>query len=243
MLTWQTNKSGDKHRPDLSARLSVIAESLPRGGVVCDVGSDHGALALYLLEKQYCSKAIVTDLNSRPLARAKENLTAAGVAHRALFLLTDGICDVLSYQPDAFVIAGMGGETISGILDRAKGKILPKTVFILQPMTRIVHLRRYLYESGFCVTGEEAVLENGKVFLIFKAVFDGTSRFREDDFYMLGEHLSQNRCEANRVYYETCLLKLDSKIAGKQRAGLNVDIEQKQRSKYLALLEAWNENS
>ncbi len=243
MHIWQANKSDRRHRNDLSARLSAIADCLPTGGVVCDVGADHGALSLYLLQTGQCSRVIVTDLNSHPLARAEQNLTAAGVSDRAQFLLTDGIVEVLPYQPDGFVIAGMGGETILGILDRAKGKIAPGTVFVMQPMTREVPLRRYLYENGFCVKEEEVVLENGKVFLIFKAEFDGIPRLKEDDFFRFGEYLPNQDSAANRAYFETCLVQLESIIAGKQKAGQSVETERKQRAQCLARLEVSNEDS
>ncbi len=98
----------------LSARLFAIAESLPRGGVVCDIGSDHGALPLYMIQKGWISHALVTDLNASPLERAKKAFCDAGVYNKANFFLTDGIEELLPYRPDAFVIAGMGGETIAG---------------------------------------------------------------------------------------------------------------------------------
>lgn len=227
----------------LSARLSLIAESLPRGGVVCDVGSDHGALPLFLLKNGWCSHAIVTDLNPEPLSRAKAALINAGVAHKARFLLTDGILDVLPLSPDSFVIAGMGGETIAGILSRALGRIPINTCFVLQPMTRAHLLREFLYENGFLVEGEEAVGENGNVFLIFRARFDGVRRERNSAFYLVGEYLSQAKGEGASLYFEKCLAGVRSKIVGKQKAGFDVSLEKSEEALYLSQLEAIHENS
>ena len=156
---------------------------MPRGGVVCDVGSDHGALPLFLLQNDLCKRAVVTDLNAMPLKRAELNLKENGVSHRADFVLTDGISEVLSYHADAYVIAGMGGETIVGILSRALERIPMKTVFVLQPMTKAVFLRRFLYENGFRMDAENAVSENGKTFLVFRATYDGVRRSESDLFY------------------------------------------------------------
>ena len=154
MLTLPQSKEGARFTPALSDRLCAIARGLPDGGVVCDVGSDHGALPLYLLQTNQCETAIVTDLNPAPLQRARGNLEEAGLSHRAEFILTDGIADVLVHKPDAFVIAGMGGDTIAGILHRALSQIPNGCFFALQPMTKEERLRAFLYESGFLVTEE-----------------------------------------------------------------------------------------
>jgi tRNA (adenine22-N1)-methyltransferase len=52
-------------------------------------------------------------------------------------------------EVEDIAIAGMGGETIFGILNRANGQIPVGTKFVLQPMTRDSVLRRFLYEAGY----------------------------------------------------------------------------------------------
>lgn len=237
MLTLQASKTGGLGPTVLSERLSAIAESLPRGGVMCDVGSDHGALPLFLLEKRYCRRALVTDLNAMPLKRAENVLSAAGLSQQCEFFLTDGIAELLPRMVDSYVIAGMGGETIAGILERA-GSAIPKgTFFALQPMTRVHLLRKFLYENGFLVEGEQAVAENGKVFLILFARYDGVSRFREDLFYFLGEFLPKLKTDAAKLYFHHLLLQIRSKIDGKKKAGKCISDEKKEELLLLAALE------
>ena len=242
MPTLQANKPKDRHTPPLSARLSAIAEGLPRGGVVCDVGSDHGALPLHMLKSGACSGAVVTDLNPMPLARAKSNLVAAGVDHKAEFILTDGIPFESTLHPDSFVIAGMGGETVSGILERALPTLEMEAFFALQPMTRPEQLRRFLYENGFRVTSEIAVLENGKVFLIFFASYDGVPRPQEDVFYQLGEFLPLSKSLAVKKYFLLRLAALRSKIVGKERAHQDADAEREEEKRILKVLEKFHED-
>ena len=226
----------------LSGRLSAIAESLPKGGIVCDVGSDHGALPLFLLQNHWCKRAIVTDLNQLPLKRAKKNLTDHGVANLADFVLTDGILEVLPYEANAYVVAGMGGETIVGILTRALNQIPINTVFVLQPMTKSVFLRQFLYENGFRVDFEQIVSENDKSFLIFKTVYDGLKRAKNRDFYLVGEYLCRAKEESVIDYWNKRLSKVRSKINGRKIANLSVEEEEREEALYLSILEELNEN-
>jgi len=226
----------------LSARLSAIAESLPKDCLVCDVGSDHGFLPLYLLSHKLCNKVIVTDLNEKPLARAKHNLQAACVDENALFVRTDGIEEVLQYSPDVFVIAGMGGETILGILERALSFIPVGTQFVLQPMTKVPALRRFLYEFGFLIFEEKVIFENGKYFNIISTKFDGISRKGMDRFYEYGEFLPHIKTPLIKNYFSGLLTSLDSVIEEKKKGGACSDDQEISRRKLLEILEGLNED-
>lgn len=241
MLTSPQNNS-DLKEVTLSERLSAIAGSLPEHCVVCDVGSDHGALPLYLLKHNLCSKAIVTDLNKNPLDRARHNLESAGVSDRASFVLTDGIAEVLPLSPDAFVIAGMGGETIVGILDRGLKDIPLGTTFVLQPMTKIAELRRYLYEFGFSIDKEELVYENNKFFVIIVARFDGVPCLDKLVFSEFGEHLFKVRNEITKQYYLSLLRSRESIVLEKHKNGLNCESDENKRLSLIRILEEFDES-
>ena len=241
MLTLQQSNSSAK-QTTLSLRLSAIAESLPESGVICDVGSDHGALPMYLLSNGKCSSAIVTDLNEKPLERAKENLRDAGVFEKATFVLTDGIEAVLPMKPDAFVIAGMGGETIAGILDRGLSQIPNGTKFVLQPMTKADVLRRFLYKTGFCVQDEKLVYENGKYFLVIQTIYDGVSRSCNEFVCELGEFLPKMKNDVTRAFFASKLTSLSAVIEGKRKAGASCEDDLKKRDYLLKLLEDMDEN-
>ena len=241
MLTSPQNKSVYQE-VTLSARLSAIAESLPEKSVVCDVGSDHGWLPLYLLKNGLCEKAIVTDLNEKPLARAKQNLMQAGVDQKAVFVQTDGIDAVLSMKPDVFVIAGMGGETICGILNRAVHRIPVGTFFVLQPMTKSVELRRYLYQFGFRIRSERAVLENDKVFLVLDTIYDGIKREEKLSVSEFGEFLPFEKSESAKEFFVRALSSVEGVIRGKDKASIPCDEEKQKRDEILRILEEIHES-
>ena len=218
----------------LSKRLSAVAESLSPNTVVCDVGSDHGALPLYLLKNNLCRKVFVSDLNLLPLKRAQKALLDAGVSERAVFCHTDGIESLLDFSLDVIVIAGMGGETIAGILSRAKKKIPVGMNFVFQPMTKTVFLRQYLYENGFLITNEKLVKENKKIFLIIEAQYQAKIVQKSDDAYLVGEYLPKVKNELTREYFQQLLTKFNVKILGKQKAGISCH----QEEQYIAVINA-----
>ena len=51
----------------LSQRLETIATLVPVGARVCDIGCDHGYLAIYLRLNNIAKTVIAADLNELPL--------------------------------------------------------------------------------------------------------------------------------------------------------------------------------
>ena len=239
MLSLPQNNGATNHR--LSERLFAIANALPRGGVICDVGSDHGLLPLFLLREDRCERCIVTDLNPLPLKRAEMNLREAGVVHRAKFLLSDGIRDVFQDSPDAIVIAGMGGETIAGILERELARIPTGMQFVLQPMTKEPLLRRFLYVNGFRIQNETVVCENKKSFLILSVSYDSSPAPKEEFIYWIGEHLSPYE-DSVKIYFRKLLNSLQVRAVGKESVGTKADEERFLEQKIIDFLEAKYDN-
>ncbi|MDE6783913.1 MAG: class I SAM-dependent methyltransferase, partial [Ruminococcus sp.] len=51
----------------LDKRLELCAELVSGKGIVCDVGTDHGYLAIELIKSGKCEKVIASDINPKPL--------------------------------------------------------------------------------------------------------------------------------------------------------------------------------
>ncbi len=157
----------------LSHRLEAIAEFVPRGGSVCDVGTDHGLLAAALVLRGKSESVTATDINQKPLENACATLKKYGVEDRVKTVLCDGLSGVLRAQADTVIIAGMGGDVISGIISRCDFARDNTVAFILQPMTGADTLRIFLAENGFSVEREQAIAENGKIYSVMAARFCG----------------------------------------------------------------------
>lgn len=185
---------------NLSLRLSTIASLVPKGAFVCDVGTDHGFLPIFLMESGIAKGVIATDINEKPLKKAEENLKktrAEGVTLR----LCDGLSGIKKGETDTVIIAGMGGEVISGILERGKEITENADItLILQPTTSPEFLRKYLYETGYDIIKEIAVEERGKLYSVMLVKFQGNPQKKEDWVYFVG--LVDPKDQTGRRYIE-----------------------------------------
>ncbi len=155
---------------ELSKRLSLIASLVNKGSSVCDVGCDHGYLPAFLYLSGNCKRITATDINKKPLESAQKNLERLGI-DKVKLVLCDGLSGVTRQDADTVIIAGMGGEVISGIIGRAEFLRDSTVSLILQPTTAAKQLRLYLAKNGFKVEREQALQENGKIYSIMKVRF------------------------------------------------------------------------
>ncbi len=159
----------------LSERLRLAASLVPDGAAVCDVGTDHGYLAAALYKSGRVKSVIATDIKEKPLAHAKESIKRLG-ADGVRLILCDGLEGIGEDEADTVIIAGMGGEVIAGIIDRASWLKKSNITLILQPMTSAWELRKYLYLNGFSIVTEPTLFEKGKVYSVMLVRFDGIKR-------------------------------------------------------------------
>jgi tRNA (adenine22-N1)-methyltransferase len=112
------------------------------------VGTDHGYLPVYLAQSGKARRIMATDIRRAPLERAVTTAADFGLSDRIEFALTDGLDGIDGTQFDTVVIAGMGGETIAGILERAPWTKAVHVRLILQPQTKLGVLRNWLDNTG-----------------------------------------------------------------------------------------------
>ena len=177
----------------MNKRLSCIASHIPDGQGLIDVGTDHGYLPAELALRGYPGKLIASDINAGPLRAAVRTAQEAGVKEKISFRLSDGLDCCEPDEVDTIVIAGMGGDTICGILDRAEWCMDSRYTLVLQPMTRAEVLRYWLVNNEFEITCEDLVEDGGILYSVLTARFGGCTRLNEAELYtgafsMLREH-------------------------------------------------------
>ena len=154
-------------RLELSPRLRMIADLVPQGARLADVGTDHALLPLHLLQRGKIPSAIATDIHPAPLERGRQAAVACGLEEHISFRLCDGLADVSSMEVDTVAIAGMGGETIAGILDAVPWS--REKTLLLQPMSRGEILRPWLREHGYAIRQETLVEDRGYIYPVLLA--------------------------------------------------------------------------
>lgn len=167
----------------MNKRLRAIEYMVPPGKGVIDVGTDHGYLPVALAQHGYSGTLLASDIVEGPLEAAKRSADAFGLRDRIRFLLCDGLelCDPDSV--DTIVIAGMGGDNICGILDRAEWCQNERYKLILQPMTRSEVLRYWLVNNGFTISEERLVEDAGEIYALFSARFGKGMRLSDAELY------------------------------------------------------------
>ena len=101
----------------LGARLLCVAECVRANSVLCDVGTDHAMLPIYLASIGRILRGYATDVNAGPIAMAKNNIENMGFSHIIDCIQTDGLCGTEQLGITDISICGMGGELIGRILD------------------------------------------------------------------------------------------------------------------------------
>lgn len=141
----------------LQPRLQLLADLVPQGARLADIGTDHGYLPVYLLQRSHIIGAIAADVGREPLQHAVRTAEEYGVSGID-FRLCDGLRGIAHDEVDTIVIAGMGGETIIHILSAAEWtREEGRYVLLLQPMTKTGELRRWLTDNGYRFTEERLV--------------------------------------------------------------------------------------
>ena len=150
----------------LYPRLRAIADLVPCGTRLVDVGTDHGYLPVWLLSQGRVASAIATDIVPGPLDHARR--TAGQYLNDMTvldFRLCDGLAAVVPEEVDTIVIAGMGGETIAHILEAAPWTKEGVQLF-LQPMSKVEFLREWLVSNGYCIQAERLVQDKGFLYTV-----------------------------------------------------------------------------
>ncbi len=174
----------------LTPRLKTIADLIPEGARVCDVGSDHGYLVAYLVEENKVSKAIASDINQGPVDNALSTFKENNLAGQIEVRLGGGLEPYEPKELDVAVIAGMGGMLIRDIIKDELPLAKSLEFLILQPMTQQSELRRWLVENEFEIFNERNIREGNKYYEIF-CVRPGRTVLTDIVQYEIGFHKTQ----------------------------------------------------
>lgn len=161
----------------LTPRLQCLADQVPKGAKLADIGTDHAYLPIYLLQQDRINHALACDLRVGPLDSARNNAIDAGLCERVTLRLAAGLRKVAPEECDTITIAGMGGETIVQILQEAIWTARGDHLILLQPMTMLPQLRQYLLANGYYIL-REIICTEGRRRYIVMCVRGGAARLQ-----------------------------------------------------------------
>ena len=153
----------------LSTRLTRIAEQIPAGSRLADIGSDHALLPVFAVREGRVTKAVAGEVNQGPLDAAQRQVNEAGLGQVIEPRLGNGLAVLTPGEVDVITIAGMGGALIVTILSEGLDKLEGVSRLILQPNVGEEFVRRWLLEHGWFLSSEQILEEDGRTYEILTA--------------------------------------------------------------------------
>ncbi len=194
---------------NLSNRLLAVASAVTPGNRVADIGTDHGYVPIYLVQKERIPSAIAMDVNKGPLERAARHIREQGLESRISTRLSDGLTQLGSHEADTVILAGMGGDLICRILWKRRDLLEEQPELILQPQSEWFKVRHSLHDLGYRILKEWFLKDEGKYYVVIKAI-PGQERYDKEEDYIYGA-LPEEEC---RPVLKEYLLREEKKKEG-----------------------------
>lgn len=178
----------------LTPRLQAVADKVPPGSRVADIGTDHAYIPVYLLMNRLSAKVIATDSRPGPLQAAEETLQLFNLSQAAELRLGDGL-GILREEDnvDVIIVAGIGGETICSILAAGLNLLKNDILLVLQPMTCVDSVRIWLADKGFSIVLEDIAQEEDRYYEVIVARWSGQTSLAREKYLTIGPDLAARR--------------------------------------------------
>ena len=181
--------------PKLSNRLQTIANMVPIGSIVADIGTDHALLPIYLVEQKIAKKVYAIDNKSEPLLAAKRNISLHQTS-LVVPLLHDGL-DNLPLDCDTIILAGLGSGSILSILQQHPDKLKNIHTLIVQPNIGVESIRQWATERHWKIVDERLIKDDSFIYDIIK--LEPGKQLLSSDEVLFGPILMK---QSNNIFFE-----------------------------------------
>ncbi|MBO0449556.1 tRNA (adenine-N(1))-methyltransferase [Enterococcus sp. MJM12] len=185
---------------ELSQRLTVVGNAVPKGARLADIGSDHAYLPVALMLAGKISYAVCGEVVKGPFHSAQKQVAKSGLNNQIVVRLADGLAAIeAADEIDTITIAGMGGTLIASILEDGKinGQLSGKERLVLQPNVGEQNVRRWLQKEGYEILTESILAENDKIYEVIVAKKTAVKKELSPIEIFFGPHLL---AEKNSVF-------------------------------------------
>lgn len=184
----------------LSKRLLAAAGMVTKGNIVADIGCDHAYTSIYLCQAGIAPKVIAMDVNKGPLVGARAHVEEAGLSSQIDIRLSDGLQKLVPGEADTVLLCGMGGLLMIKILSDYPEATASLKELVLQPQSEVGEVRMFLHKQGYEITKEHMLKEDGKFYVMMRAVKSTDQQAYETECdYLYGKLLIE---EKNKVLLE-----------------------------------------
>lgn len=154
----------------MSRRLAALAEWVPIGARLADIGTDHALLPVFLAGAGRISFAVAGDVNAGPADAARRQVEEAGLGPVVSVRLGDGLSVLSPGEVDTVCIAGMGGSLIARILEQGAGRLAGVRTLVLSPHVAEDAVRTWLRDHRYVLDRELLLEEDGVIYTLLRAV-------------------------------------------------------------------------
>jgi tRNA (adenine22-N1)-methyltransferase len=162
----------------LSHRLKMIADQVPPGSRIADIGSDHALLPVYLAQQGIIAGAIAGELNEGPFQTATKQVQEADLERFISVRHGDGLSVLRANEVDTIVIAGMGGSTMVSILEQGIHCLAGVKRLIVQPNVGELAIREWFAQENWFLQAEHILEEDGLIYEILIAIPANTDELK-----------------------------------------------------------------
>ena len=212
----------------LDSRLQAALLLAQPCGVCADIGADHGRLSAALLQSGRAKQVLAADVSAPSLNKAKNLLGGLGLADRATFAVADGLraLDALSIPAETVFVLGMGGQTLSRILEEGCWRLHGASL-VLGAQTDLPLVRETLCRISYRIRQEQPFKENRRYYLLMQCTpaSDGEPAYDEREL-LLGPVLLRERPPLWRYLLERRGRVLHGAVSSMEQARAPVDEEQ-----------------
>lgn len=202
---------------ELDNRLQAVADFVPPGSRVADVGTDHAYLPVYLVEKGISNFVIAGDKNKGPCEAASRTVREHGLGDKISVRQGDGLAILKEGEVDTLCIAGMGGVLMSEILGRDPILLKSLGTLVLQPMNDAPGLRNWLYRHYWHIEDEALALSDGRIYEIIMAK-KGRRKKPSSLMLAIGPVLWEKKTDLLRHHIEALLFQTRRIAAGMEKS-------------------------
>lgn len=225
---------------NLKGRLKLIADKVPECNVLADIGTDHAYIPIYLVQNGVCQKAIASDVKIGPVKMARNNISLYKLSEKIETRLGNGLDTIEINEADSIIIAGMGGTLLTELLEANKPKAVSTETLVLQPMSDLHVVRKWLYDNAFEIYDEEMVAEGPKLYCVLSAKFSGINKEYSDFELHVGQSLINKKDPLLDSFCRMKVKQIDRVLEQLEDMHENNELKSqyaRQKQEYLSLIE------